>query len=310
MSKMIKAPLPVGVDDFLKLRREGYFYVDKTLLIRDLIDKKGEVNVFMRPRRFGKSLNISMLQYYFDVLHKDDADVFEGLQIASLDERYKRHQNQYPVIKMTLKGAEGRNFETAFEMLKVIIAKEFKRHIYLLEGNTLIESEKAYFQKIIEQKASQTDFMASLMILSNYLEKHYNQKVIILIDEYDVPLEKAHFRHYYDEMIDFIRSFLSDALKTNTSLYKAILTDCLKISKESIFTGLNNLKMNSVLSKSYDEYFGFTEEKEAAVALQQIEDKNYPAELLAEGYQDIARYGISFYRKDCAVMKGRNDDKG
>ena len=256
---MRKAPLPVGVDDFLHLRKKKCFYVDKTLMIQDLIDTGSQVNVFMRPRRFGKSLNISMLQYYFDILHKDDADVFHGLQIDSLGDEYKQHQNQYPVIKMTLKGAEGRDFDTAFSKLKTIIAEEFKRHIYLLEGDTLLISEKEYFQKIIDKVGGYVDFSDSLKLLSVFLEKYYNQKVMILIDEYDVPLEKAHFNGFYEEMIRFIRSFLGDALKTNQSLFKGVLTGCLRVSKESIFTGLNNPDMISILSTHYDEYFGFTE---------------------------------------------------
>ena len=257
--KKVKKPLPTGVDDFLKLRKESYFYIDKTLMIKDLLNTKGEVNVFTRPRRFGKSLNISMLKYYFDILHKNDASVFNGLAITEAGEQYTVHQSQYPVIILTMKETEGDNFESAFDELKAIVADEYTRHRYLLESSILMNHEKAYFNRILETTGSQGDFKRSLKNLSKYLERHYNQKVIILIDEYDVPLEKAHFNNYYEEMVFFIRGFLGGALKSNTALHKAVITGCLRVSKESIFTGTNNPDMISIISKHYDEYFGFTE---------------------------------------------------
>ena len=256
-----KTPLPIGVDSFEKMIREGYYYVDKTLLIKDLIDKKGEVVLFTRPRRFGKSLNISMLQHYFDVLKKDSAPLFDGLKITETGAHYLEHQNRYPVIKMSLKRAEGRDFESAFASFKIEILSEFMRHKYMLIGDNLEDQQKQLYQKFIDEKASYTDFENSLKFLSECLEQHYNEKTIVLIDEYDVPLEKAHFAKtsYYDEMVAFIRQFFGNALKTNESLKLAVLTGCLRISKESIFTGINNLHIISIIDNTYGEYFGFTE---------------------------------------------------
>jgi len=259
--EQVITPLPIGVENFYDMIRKGYYYVDKTLMIKELLDKGGYVNVFTRPRRFGKSLNISMLQYYFDILKKDKANIFDGLKIMDAGGEYREHQNRYPVIKMSLKGAEGLNFDKAFEKLKIEIASEFKRHDYLLESEKIREVDQQMYRIIVDETASIVQFENSLKFLSNCLERHYEQKVIILIDEYDVPLEKAHFaqKSYYNEMVDFIRSFFGAALKTNDSLYFSVITGCLRVSKESIFTGINNLNIISILSDSFGEYFGLTE---------------------------------------------------
>lgn len=258
MTKELYTKLPVGIDNFEKLIRKKYYYADKTLMIKDIIDTGGEVNLFTRPRRFGKSLNISMLQYFFENLKVDSAHIFSGLKIEGAGDHYLAHQNQYPVIKMSLKGAGKANFNDAFEKLSGIIADEFKRHLYILDAKTLIDSEMMLYKKIVDQKATVNEYSGSLKFLSECLLKYFDQKVIILIDEYDVPLEKAHFNGYYQEMVDFIRSFFEDALKTNDALEFAVITGCLRVSKESIFTGINNINIVSILSDSFGEYFGFT----------------------------------------------------
>ena len=252
-------PLPIGIENFYDMIRKKFYYVDKTLLIKDLIDRPSAVNVFTRPRRFGKTLNISMLQHYFDILKKDHSHIFDGLKIMSAGDEYLEHQNKYPVIKLSLKGAEGKTFKSAYELFKIEITNEFKRHRYLIKSEKLKQEDRELYQKIIESTATIEEFKSSLKFLSDCLATHYNKKVIILIDEYDVPLEKAHFTGYYEEMVDFIRSFFSAALKTNDSLEFAVITGCLRVSKESIFTGVNNLNIVSILSNSFGEYFGLTE---------------------------------------------------
>ena len=259
MTTIRKKALPIGVEFFDDMIMNDYYYVDKTLLIKDILEKKGIVSLFTRPRRFGKSLNISMLQCFFDNLMKAKAPIFDGLKIIQAGDEYLGHQNKYPVIKLGLKDVSASDFATAIEMLILEIASEFSRHQYLLNSEKLDNSDKELYNLILTKKAKITDYRNSLKFLSNCLEKHYDQKVIILIDEYDVPLEKAHFKGYYDEMVEFIRGFFSVALKTNESLQFAVLTGCLRVSKESIFTGLNNLHVISVLDDNFGEYFGFTE---------------------------------------------------
>jgi len=296
-------PFPIDVDNFEKMISQGYYYVDKTLLIKEIIDKKSEVSVFTRPRRFGKSLNISMLQYYFENLKVDKAAIFTGLKIMDAGNKYQEHQNEFPVIKMSLKRGEGASFKKAFSRLKMEIGSEFRRHQHLLESDKLSDVEKKYYLYIIEnsmpteERGKKDDakeqvsdeqvvaFSSSLEFLSNCLERYYDKKVIILIDEYDVPLEKAHFRGYYPDMIDFFRSFYHDALKTNDSLNFAVLTGCLRVSKESIFTGLNNPDIISILSNEYGEYFGFTEaEMSEALTYYDLAEKESEAREWFNGY--------------------------
>jgi len=259
MSTTQKKALPIGVEFFDKMIENDYYYVDKTLLIKDILDKKGEVNLFTRPRRFGKSLNISMLQCFFDNLMADKASIFDGLNIAHSGEAYLKHQNQYPVIKLGLKDVEASDFEGAMEMFAFELSSEFDRHRYLLNSDELEDEEKTLYRSILARKVDFSEYRNSLKFLSDCLKKHYAQKVIILVDEYDVPLEKAHFAGYYDEMVKFIRSFFSAALKTNKNLHFAVLTGCLRVSRESIFTGLNNLNIVSILNDGFGEYYGFTE---------------------------------------------------
>ncbi|MCL2864950.1 MAG: ATP-binding protein [Lachnospiraceae bacterium] len=254
-------PLPVGVENFEDMISEGYFYVDKTLFIRDVIDTKGKVTLCTRPRRFGKSLNISMLQYFLDINKKEHAYIFDGLKIKQAGNKYLAHQNKYPMIKLSLKGTEARNYTSALEKLKFEIAREFRQHDYLLDSPALNDAEKEFFAQMFARTASEEAYGSSLKILSEWLQRYHNEKVMILIDEYDVPLEKAYFAGYYEEMLTFIRGFFSEAFKTNDALYKAIITGCLRVSKESIFTGINNLNTVSILANLYDEYFGITEEE-------------------------------------------------
>ena len=266
--------LPIGIDNFQKIIDGDYYYVDKTLMVKELLDKGGEVCLFTRPRRFGKSLNISMLQYYFENLKAGAAHLFDGLRISKAGTEYASHQNQYPVIKLSFKGTGKSDFKDAFEKLREIISDEYKRHAYLLDENTLETQWQDEYRCFLHKEATVNQYASSLKFLSDCLEKHYEKKVVILIDEYDVPLEKAHFNGYYEEMAEFIRSLFEDALKTNDSLAFGVITGCLRVSKESIFTGLNNLNIVSILSDSFGEYFGFTErEIEKLLADYGLEEK-------------------------------------
>ena len=259
---MTYKPLPVGTDDFGKLINMGYYYIDKTLLIKELIDKKGEANLFIRPRRFGKTLNMSMLQYFFEdtgneARNLENSRLFSGLKIMSAGDRYLSEQNHYPVISLSLKSAKQSDWTLSFLMIRKQIAQEFKRHQNILEKLSVYDRKT--YEQILEMPDDMGLFLDSLAFLSHCLEKAYGEKVIVLIDEYDVPLENAYFNGFYRQMIEFIRSLFESVLKTNSSLYFAVITGCLRITKESIFTGLNNLKINSILNCNYDEYFGFTQ---------------------------------------------------
>ena len=263
---MKRKALPIGIDNFEKLITRDYYFVDKTLFIKDLLDNKADVNLFTRPRRFGKTLNMSMLQYFFEDMRdefngtkKDNSYLFEGLNIMDAGEQYTKHMGKYPVINLSLKCAKQPTFKRAFEELKKAIAYEYERHKFILEDEKLVNRKERYL-RILNVEGNISDYSNSLQFLSQCLEKYYNKKVIILIDEYDVPLENSYFNKFYDEMIVFIRSLFEGALKTNPSLEFSVITGCLRISKESIFTGLNNIKTISILNARYDEYFGFTDD--------------------------------------------------
>jgi len=269
--------LPIKVENFKDIIENEYYYIDKTLMIKELLDKGGEANVFNRPRGFGKSLNISTLQYFFENLKKDDAHIFNGLNIEQVGEKYLEHQNKYPVIKLSLKDTVGANFNSAYKLFKTEIANEFERHDYLLNSKVLNPFQMQRYQSLLNKSADQEEFQNSLKFLCQCLQQHYNQKVILLIDEYDVPLEKAHFAKpsYYSEMVGFVRSLFGAVLKTNDALHFSVITGCLRVSKESIFTGVNNLNIVSILSDSFGEYFGFTEpEVEAMLRYSQLEHKS------------------------------------
>ncbi|KAA8501192.1 AAA family ATPase [Mediterraneibacter catenae] len=253
-------PLPVGVENFEDLIQTGYYFVDKTLFIRELIDMKGKVNLFTRPRRFGKTLNMSMLRYFFEMGKADNAELFQGMKIMDAGEEYLAHMGKYPVISISLKSMKQPAYDDAFYCLQEELAREFKRHDELLPGLPYEEDRKKYL-RFIGRKAEPKEYLDSLKFLSECLFQCYGRKSVILIDEYDVPLENAYFSGFYDKMVSVIRALFESALKTNDNLEFAVITGCLRISKESIFTGLNNLKIMSITSRTYAEHFGFTPEE-------------------------------------------------
>ncbi len=261
-----KRPIPIGVEFYKQMIEDGYYYIDKTLLIKDILEQKSIVTLFTRPRRFGKTLAQSMLKTFFekemlpDGTVADNSVYFQGKKIMAAGEEYIKHMGQYPVIFLSLKSAKQPALWTASEKLQEELIKEYRRHSYIMEGDLLLPSEKKEFLSLMEGTAPMTKYCTALQTLSKCLEKYHKQKVIILIDEYDVPLENAYFNGFYDEMVSFIRSLFESALKTNESLKFAVITGCLRISRESIFTGLNNLDVVSVLNEDYAEYFGFTQD--------------------------------------------------
>lgn len=255
--------LPIGIENFEKIRRDDFFYIDKTGLLRELLNNWGEVNLFTRPRRFGKSLNMSMLKNFFEL--GSDAGLFEGLDIAEETELCREYQGQFPVVSVSLKDVEADDFISARSRMCSIIGNEALRFEFLAQSETLSDTEKRRYNGLIhtddqgEFLMSEEVLSGSLLTLSTLLHKHYGKKVIVLIDEYDVPLSKANENGYYDQMVSLIRSMFSRVLKTNSSLYFAVMTGCLRVAKESIFTGLNNIKVLSVTDVRFDEYFGFTD---------------------------------------------------
>ena len=282
-------PLPIGVEDFKRLVDNGYYFVDKTLMIKELLENKETVNLFTRPRRFGKTLNMSMLQRFFEATEKSNAYLFDGLKIAAYPE-YMAYQGQYPVISVSLKSMKQASYTNAFYMYKNLIAKEYEKHKIILESNQILDSEKEVFQNIMEQRADQNVYLNSIRTLSDILAKYYKKNVIIFIDEYDVPLENAYHEGFYDDMTNLIRSCFESALKTNPSLEFAVLTGCLRVSRESIFTGLNNLKTYSITKNKFSQYFGFTQEEMQEI-LQNFSLEQY-AETIAKWY-DGYRFGLT-----------------
>lgn len=262
----MKKVIPIGIDNFKEIITGRYYYVDKTLLIKELLDLTVKVNLFTRPRRFGKTLNLSMLQAFFENTGDEEEnqkrrELFKHLQIMNAGDAYTSHMGQYPVIFLTLKSAKQRTFQSALFKIKECISQEYRRHAFVCDGVKLSDSEKQLFQKLADGKGTMDEYSGSLQFLSQCLYKETGEKVIILLDEYDVPLENAYFRGFYDEMIDFIRSLFESGLKTNDALKFSVITGCLRISKESIFTGLNHLKIISVSDRQYSEHFGFTEKE-------------------------------------------------
>ena len=254
--------LPVGIDDFKKLRESHFYYVDKTRLIEQLLLNWSEVTLFTRPRRFGKTLNMSMLKSFFDI--GTDKALFDGLYISGNKELCDEYMGKYPVIFLSLKGVEGLTYEEAFEAFVSIMGKEVNRVSFLADSDKLTQIEREQYKGLTIMKNGRLAFdkeklISSLQLLSQLLYKHYGKKVVILIDEYDVPLDKAFQNGYYNEMVSLIRGLFGQALKTNEFLQFAVLTGCLRISKESIFTGLNNFKVMSITDSRFDEQFGFTD---------------------------------------------------
>jgi len=253
-----KKMLPIGVEFFGDFKWNDYYYVDKTAFIAEFLRTKGVVNLFTRPRRFGKSLNINMFKSFFEV--GADASLFDGLDISRETEICERYMGKYPVISLSLKDVEGGEFETAYDCLGMMISAEASRFDFLEESDRLSKADKIKLQQLIMGDFEKPAFLyGSLKLLSGLLGRHYGRRVVILIDEYDVPLDKAYQNGYYEQMIRLIRYFLSQALKTNENLEFAVLTGCLRIARESIFTGLNNFKVHSISDEQCAEYFGFTD---------------------------------------------------
>lgn len=247
--------LPVGIDNFKKIREAGFYYVDKTKLIEQLLQSWGEVTLFTRPRRFGKTLNMSMLKSFFEI--GAEKSLFQGLYISEKERLCAEYMGKYPVIFLSLKGVEGLHFADAQKMLMTIINNEVRRHYYLKTSDKLTVEDRKQFEKMLLNE--DVNLVDSLRLLSQLLYLHYDQKVVILIDEYDVPLDKAFKNGYYQEMVSLIRGLFGQALKTNEFLQFAVLTGCLRVSKESIFTGLNNFEINSIVDIEHEEGFGFTD---------------------------------------------------
>ena len=262
MSKMLK--LPIGIENFQEMRQSGFYYVDKTKLIEQLLERWGKVNLFTRPRRFGKTLNMSMLRYFFEI--DTDKKLFDGLYISYNEKLCEEYMGKYPVIFISLKNVEGLSFEEAQYQLVELIGMEAERFHFILEKERLTDNEKKKYRALIELQHGKYSMdkdmlISSLQVLSQLLYKFYGEKVILLIDEYDVPLDKAFQHGYYKEMVALIRALFGKVLKTNDFLQFAVLTGCLRVSKESIFTGLNNFKVLSITDVRFDEQFGFTEEE-------------------------------------------------
>jgi hypothetical protein len=264
--------LPVGIDDFRKLRESNFYYVDKTRLIEQLLLNWSEVTLFTRPRRFGKTLNMSMLKSFFEI--GTDKTLFDGLYISGNKELCDDHMGKYPVIFLSFKGVEGLEFASAKRMLCTIIDREIDRHYYLKTSDALTDEDRTLFTKMLHGQADNIE--DSIRMLSQLLYKHYGQKAVILIDEYDVPLDKAFQNGYYKEMVSLIRGLFGQALKTNEFLQFAVLTGCLRVSKESIFTGLNNFEINSIVDIDHDEQFGFTDDEVMKLLLDYDRSERYP----------------------------------
>lgn len=256
---MSKINLPVGISNFKKIREDGYYYIDKTNLIQKLlVPKPAEVTLFTRPRRFGKTLGMNMLAHFFDI-QEDSRKLFQGLKISENRELCENWMNQYPVVLLSFKNVDGLEFETAYGKLESVIAELYKSHYYLKDSEKLNEFDKDIFYRIAAKKADTEEVMNSLFKLTHMLNLYYGKPVILLLDEYDVPVAKANANGYYEQMLDTIRGILGAVLKDNTFLKFAIVTGCLRITKESIFTGLNNFTMDTIQDSRYDEFFGFTQ---------------------------------------------------
>lgn len=286
MSGSVK--LPVGIENFEEIRTNGYYYVDKTNLIEQLFESRGKVNLFTRPRRFGKTLNMSMLKYFFEI--GADPSLFDGLNISRNEQLCKEHMGKYPVIFLTLKNVDGLDFQEAKQRFIDLIGTEASRFRFLVDSDRLTLDDKERYKALIAIKngaysMSNQVFTRSLKTLSELLNKYYDQKTVILIDEYDVPLDKAFQQGYYREMVSLIRGIFGDALKTNDSLSFAVLTGCLRISKESIFTGLNNFKILSITDVRFDEQFGFTDkEVNDILSYYHMEDRMKETKQWYDGY--------------------------
>ena len=279
-----KKRIPIGYEDFKQLIDSGFYYVDKSMLIYELLHSGGQNNLITRPRRFGKTLNFSMLKYFFDINEKDNAYLFDGLKISEHYEELAMYRNTHPVITLSLKCAKQGNYREALRGLKYEIQRQFINNKFILDSDKLADEYKDEYKKILSMDEDAV-WSNSIQLLSICLKQYYGTKTIILIDEYDVPLEDAYFSGYYDEVVRFIRSLFESALKTNSALEFSVITGCLRISKESIFTGLNNLAVNSILSNKYSESFGFVQsEVDELMRYYNIEEKSQLMKKWYDGY--------------------------
>ena len=306
MTAMLKIRLPVGIENFEKIRRDGFYYVDKTDLIKELLENWGEVNLFTRPRRFGKTLNMSMFQCFFEI--GCDQSLFDGLRIAEESTLCETYMGKFPVISISLKGIDAADYETARNLMVKVVNEEARRFQFLTESSRLTDTDKMLFGQLLQKEMDDETLFCSLRELTELLRKHYEKQVIVLIDEYDVPLAKANELGYYDEMVRLIRGIFGSALKTNHNLYFAMLTGCLRVAKESIFTGVNNFNTFTITDVDFDEYFGFTD----AEVKEMLEEYQ-----LGSSYEDVREWydGYRFGNVDvycpwdviCYVNKRRTD---
>ena len=288
---MVRKAIPIGIEFYKEMIDKDYYYVDKTWMIKDILDNKGKVNLFTRPRRFGKTLTQTMLKAFFEQEIDTEGNVvdnrryFEGKRIMEAGEEYLSHMGQYPVIFLTLKSAKQPNYKLAYEVLLGDIRREFTRHRYVLQDDILTDEQRRQFERILADDVAEADCAVAFKILSECLYAYHKKNVIILLDEYDVPLENAYFSGFYDDMVGFIRSFFESSLKTNDYLEFAVITGCLRISKESIFTGLNNLNVVSIISNNYAEYFGFVQQEvEEMLSYYGMSDRIAEAKQWYDGY--------------------------
>jgi len=255
-----RKPLPVGISDYIRAQSE-YYYVDKTLLIRDFLDRKALVSLFTRPRRFGKTLNMDMLRVFFEISDEDTGRYFADKAIWQCGEEYRCHQGKYPVIFLTFKDVKYDSWQATFAKISGLLQEEFGRHSELGNSDRLAKYEKEYFEKVLNGEADEVELSSSLQKLSKMLTVHYNKAPIIIIDEYDTPIQEEYSKEFYDEIVGFMRNFFSGAFKDNSNLSYGFLTGILRIAQESIFSGLNNLAVSSVMDEEYDGYFGFTKQE-------------------------------------------------
>lgn len=288
---MFKRRIPIGIENYCEMIDGEYYYVDKTLLIKEILDHGSKVYLMTRPRRFGKTLGLSTIRTFFEDTRDEDGNkvdnvhYFDGKKIMDAGEKYTSHAGKYPVIKLSLKSAKQPDFDTAYQCLVAEIAGEFRRHNYVLTSGLLTEEEQKLYSMLMNQTAEYQHYATSIFLLSEYLERYHGKGAVILIDEYDVPLENAWFEGFYEPMVKFIRSIFESSLKTNDHLALAVVTGCLRISKESIFTGLNNLNVVSILSIGFGEYFGFTpEEVEEMLEFYEIDSYKEMAKRWYDGY--------------------------